>query len=184
MYFINLSVFVLLNLYCWIVVEILFFSSMKWSKEKGFLLLKFLFKNFSVFRHGRRKILQFHLHLNLAATSSSFFFTSTMYWFKYVRELNVGVMGFFFFFVVCDFFCLFCGIGAPLIQKVPLKFCPYNGTSCCNSSDDLQLQNQFRAMNISEPTCATLLKSILCSVIWFCNSWISFLKIGKKKCEL
>ncbi|KAI5683602.1 hypothetical protein M9H77_04830 [Catharanthus roseus] len=52
---------------------------------------------------------------------------------------------------------------APLPQKVPLTFCPYNGTSCCSSGDDLQLQNQFKAMNISDSTCSALVKSILCS---------------------
>lgn len=52
---------------------------------------------------------------------------------------------------------------APLPQKVPLSFCSYNGTSCCNSTDDSQIKNQFKAMNISDSSCASLLKSILCA---------------------
>ncbi|KAK4370857.1 hypothetical protein RND71_010332 [Anisodus tanguticus] len=52
---------------------------------------------------------------------------------------------------------------APLQLKAPLAFCPYNGTSCCNSADDKQLQTQFNAMNISDPGCASLVKSIVCA---------------------
>lgn len=52
---------------------------------------------------------------------------------------------------------------APLPQKTPLTFCPYNGTSCCNSGDDKQLKNQYDAMNISDSDCASLVKSILCA---------------------
>lgn len=52
---------------------------------------------------------------------------------------------------------------APKISKSPLKFCPYNGTTCCDSTKDIQLQKQFQAMNISDSTCASLLKSILCA---------------------
>ncbi|MCE5166658.1 hypothetical protein HAX54_023602 [Datura stramonium] len=53
---------------------------------------------------------------------------------------------------------------APLPQKTPLTFCPYNGTSCCSSGDDKQLKSQFDAMNISDSGCASLVKSILCAV--------------------
>ncbi|KAJ8563242.1 hypothetical protein K7X08_031694 [Anisodus acutangulus] len=52
---------------------------------------------------------------------------------------------------------------APLQLKAPLAFCPYNGTSCSNSADDKQLQTQFNAMNISDPGCASLVKSIVCA---------------------
>lgn len=52
---------------------------------------------------------------------------------------------------------------APLPHNVSSPFCPYNGTSCCDSNDDLQLQKQFKAMNISDPTCASIVKSILCA---------------------
>ncbi|KAL3528289.1 hypothetical protein ACH5RR_007611 [Cinchona calisaya] len=52
---------------------------------------------------------------------------------------------------------------APLPQKGPFAFCSYNGTSCCNSTDDSSIQNQFKAMNVSDTSCASLLKSILCA---------------------
>ncbi|XP_021747995.1 HIPL1 protein-like [Chenopodium quinoa] len=52
---------------------------------------------------------------------------------------------------------------APAKLKTPLEFCPYNGTACCDSTKDLQLQKQFEAMNISDTSCASLLKSILCA---------------------
>lgn len=52
---------------------------------------------------------------------------------------------------------------APFTLNTTLSFCPYNGSSCCNSTHDLQLQKQFQAMNISDAACASLLKSILCA---------------------
>ncbi|XP_052183553.1 HIPL1 protein-like [Diospyros lotus] len=52
---------------------------------------------------------------------------------------------------------------APFTPKTALSFCPYNGTVCCNSTAELKLQSQFKAMNISDPGCASLLKSILCA---------------------
>ncbi|KAJ6875372.1 HIPL1 protein [Populus alba x Populus x berolinensis] len=52
---------------------------------------------------------------------------------------------------------------APFTLNTTLSFCPYNGSSCCNSTHDLQLQKQFQAMNISDAACAPLLKSILCA---------------------
>ncbi|GMI78247.1 hypothetical protein like AT1G74790 [Hibiscus trionum] len=52
---------------------------------------------------------------------------------------------------------------APITLKTPLKFCSYNGSSCCNSTDGSQLQKQFQAMNISDPSCASLLQSVLCA---------------------
>ncbi|KAK2979745.1 hypothetical protein RJ640_012665, partial [Escallonia rubra] len=52
---------------------------------------------------------------------------------------------------------------APAIPKKPLAFCPYNGSVCCDSAKDLQLQKQFEAMNISDAACASALKSILCA---------------------
>ncbi|XVF58229.1 hypothetical protein PTKIN_Ptkin07bG0047700 [Pterospermum kingtungense] len=53
--------------------------------------------------------------------------------------------------------------GAPFTSKTPLSFCQYNGSVCCNSTDDLQLRNQFKSMNVTDSGCASLLKSILCS---------------------
>ncbi|KAG5230056.1 hypothetical protein OIU76_022105 [Salix suchowensis] len=52
---------------------------------------------------------------------------------------------------------------APFTLNTSLSFCPYNGSSCCNTTHDLQLQKQFQAMNISDAACASLLKSILCA---------------------
>ncbi|XP_015882685.2 HIPL1 protein [Ziziphus jujuba] len=52
---------------------------------------------------------------------------------------------------------------APSRLNTSLTFCPYNETSCCNSTEDLQLQKQFQAMNISDLPCASVLKSILCA---------------------
>ncbi|XWS32846.1 hypothetical protein CRYUN_Cryun22dG0025100 [Craigia yunnanensis] len=52
---------------------------------------------------------------------------------------------------------------APFTSKTRLSFCQYNGSVCCNSTEDLQLRNQFKSMNVSDSGCASLLKSILCS---------------------
>ncbi|KAL5747346.1 hypothetical protein ACOSP7_024344 [Xanthoceras sorbifolium] len=52
---------------------------------------------------------------------------------------------------------------APFTLNTTLSFCPYDGKTCCNSTEDLQLQNQVKAMNISDSGCASLLKSILCA---------------------
>lgn len=58
-----------------------------------------------------------------------------------------------------------------------LEFCDsYSGKTCCNSKDDLELQNRFNSMNISDSNCSSLLKSILCAVsidLFTCPfSWI------------
>lgn len=52
---------------------------------------------------------------------------------------------------------------APVTPNTTLKFCSYNGSTCCNSTEDLLLQKQFQAMNISDPGCASFMKSILCA---------------------
>ncbi|KAI3785727.1 hypothetical protein L1987_44852 [Smallanthus sonchifolius] len=52
---------------------------------------------------------------------------------------------------------------APHTPKTPLAFCNYNGSSCCDSNDDSNIQKQFESMNVSQPACAPVLKSILCS---------------------
>ncbi|XP_076943232.1 HIPL1 protein-like [Bidens hawaiensis] len=52
---------------------------------------------------------------------------------------------------------------APLTPKTPLVFCNYNGSSCCDSTDDSNIKKQFDSLNISQPACASVLKSILCS---------------------
>ncbi|CAH2079965.1 unnamed protein product, partial [Thlaspi arvense] len=51
---------------------------------------------------------------------------------------------------------------APFNPKQPLAFCQFNGSVCCNSKEDLELQRQFQAVNVSE-SCSPLLKSLLCS---------------------
>nr|GEW24222.1 HIPL1 protein-like [Tanacetum cinerariifolium] len=58
---------------------------------------------------------------------------------------------------------------APVTPKTPLVFCSYNQSSCCDASQDLNIRKQFESMNVSQPGCASLLKSILCSKgqIWF-----------------
>lgn len=79
------------------------------------------------------------------------------------------------------FFPELIGTGAPFTLNTTLSFCPYNGKTCCNSTEDLQVQKQFQVMNISDPGCASLLKSILCAVslcfsddtwICLCFCWI------------
>lgn len=52
---------------------------------------------------------------------------------------------------------------APVTLKAPLSFCAYNSSSCCNSTDDAAIQKQFQSMNISDSTCAAVMKSILCA---------------------
>ncbi|XP_019057509.1 PREDICTED: LOW QUALITY PROTEIN: HIPL1 protein [Tarenaya hassleriana] len=51
---------------------------------------------------------------------------------------------------------------APFTAKKPLAFCQYKGSVCCNSQEDLNLQRQFKAANVSG-SCSLLLKSLLCS---------------------
>lgn len=52
---------------------------------------------------------------------------------------------------------------APFTIKTPLAFCSYSGSSCCSSTEDLLLQKQFQAMKVSDPSCASVVKSILCA---------------------
>ena len=59
---------------------------------------------------------------------------------------------------------LCCAPGYPITLTSPLKFCPYQGSSCCNSTQDVQLQKQFQAMKVSDPACASIVKSMLCAV--------------------
>ncbi|XP_042049052.1 HIPL1 protein-like [Salvia splendens] len=44
-----------------------------------------------------------------------------------------------------------------------LSFCPYDGKVCCSKAQDVQLQKQFEAMNISDSSCASAVKSIICA---------------------
>lgn len=59
---------------------------------------------------------------------------------------------------------------APVSLKAPLDFCGYNGSSCCDAADDSAMQKQFKAMNISDSSCASLVQSILCAK---CNPYSS-----------
>ncbi|PQQ06732.1 HIPL1 protein [Prunus yedoensis var. nudiflora] len=52
---------------------------------------------------------------------------------------------------------------SPFTPKAPLTFCQYNGSVCCNSTEDMQLQNLFKTMDVSDLGCASLVKLILCS---------------------
>ncbi|KAH8483763.1 hypothetical protein H0E87_028251 [Populus deltoides] len=52
---------------------------------------------------------------------------------------------------------------SPFIPKSPLAFCQYSGSVCCNSTEDVELQKQFKSLNVSGHGCASLLKSTLCS---------------------
>ncbi|MED6216870.1 hipl1 protein [Stylosanthes scabra] len=52
---------------------------------------------------------------------------------------------------------------APFILNTTLGFCPYNGSTCCNTTEDAQIKKQFQLMNISDTACASVLKSILCA---------------------
>ncbi|GAA0169189.1 protein-binding activity modulator [Lithospermum erythrorhizon] len=52
---------------------------------------------------------------------------------------------------------------APMASKNPLDFCPYNGTVCCTSSEDSQIEKNFQNMNISDPTCSSIVKSVICA---------------------
>ncbi|OIV97086.1 hypothetical protein TanjilG_14000 [Lupinus angustifolius] len=52
---------------------------------------------------------------------------------------------------------------APFTLNSTLKFCPYNGSTCCNLTQDAQIKKQYQGMNISDPSCASVMKSILCA---------------------
>ncbi|XP_031494725.1 HIPL1 protein-like [Nymphaea colorata] len=52
---------------------------------------------------------------------------------------------------------------APLPPKTPLSFCSYNGSVCCDAKEDAALKKQFESMNVSDPACSSVVKSILCA---------------------
>jgi len=60
--------------------------------------------------------------------------------------------------------CSYLGVAAPFTLNTTLKFCPYKGSVCCNALQDGAIQRQFQLMNISDPACASLIKSISCAV--------------------
>ncbi|KAI3885596.1 hypothetical protein MKX03_009294 [Papaver bracteatum] len=66
--------------------------------------------------------------------------------------------------LVSDSHPLCTNLKAPFTPETPLVFCPYDGTNvCCDAKQDLRLQKVFQAMNISDPSCASVYKSILCA---------------------
>ncbi|KAK1315262.1 HIPL1 protein [Acorus calamus] len=52
---------------------------------------------------------------------------------------------------------------APFKLKTPLVFCPYNESSCCDAAADSAIQKRFQAKNVSDPACASVVKSVLCA---------------------
>ncbi|KAI3885592.1 hypothetical protein MKX03_009290 [Papaver bracteatum] len=52
---------------------------------------------------------------------------------------------------------------APYTPKIPLGFCPNDESVCCDSNQDLEMKKAFQTMNISDPACASLVKSIICA---------------------
>lgn len=77
----------------------------------------------------------------------------------------------FSFSIFCLLLLLDCSVSLPLCtdSRAPftlnttLSFCPYNGSTCCNSTEDARIAKQFQVMNISVSGCASVLKSILCA---------------------
>ncbi|XP_015967680.1 HIPL1 protein [Arachis duranensis] len=86
-------------------------------------------------------------------------------------EMKKGVLFSTTFLFCCLVLLLDCAVSLPLCvdSRAPftlnktLGFCPYNGSTCCNSTQDAQIQKQFQAMKVSDPACASVLKSILCA---------------------
>lgn len=54
--------------------------------------------------------------------------------------------------------------GAPITTNASLPFCSHNGTTCCTTSDDMALELQLTAMNISDAACNSIIKDVLCAV--------------------
>ncbi|GMH21958.1 hypothetical protein Nepgr_023801 [Nepenthes gracilis] len=52
---------------------------------------------------------------------------------------------------------------APFTLKSSLKFCPYSGSVCCNATQDGKIQKLHQTMNITDPDCSSIVKSILCA---------------------
>lgn len=115
------------------------------------------------------------LVLLLLAAFGFFNFTSSMCWFKSVFTFFIWQQFFSFvhsvFHYRCKFFIFF-GTGTPFTLNTTLGFCPYNGSTCCSSTQDAQIKKQFQLMNVSDHGCASLLKSILCAVSFFFSKTI------------
>ena len=70
--------------------------------------------------------------------------------------------------------------GQPSSKTGRLSFCPYDGKVCCSKAQDVQLQKQFEAMNISDSFCASAVKSIICAVSILLKLYYSFLLEDKE----
>lgn len=55
----------------------------------------------------------------------------------------------------------------PVMLGEPLRFCGNTGISCCDAVDDDALREELDAMNVPDATCAAIVKSFLCAVIFF-----------------
>jgi hypothetical protein len=67
---------------------------------------------------------------------------------------------------------------APLPSNASLSFCSapeYEAKGCCSVQDDHKIAAQFQAYNISDTTCAAVVKQILCSVSKFYQIVLSLL---------
>ncbi|GAA0142090.1 protein-binding activity modulator [Lithospermum erythrorhizon] len=70
---------------------------------------------------------------------------------------------FLWFSYKCSSLPLCTNLREPVKQNKALKFCEYNGTMCCTSSQDSGIEKRFQAMNISNDSCGAVIKSILCA---------------------
>lgn len=113
-------------------------------------------------------ILQFHFPCALIQVGScSPLLLGLMFTNSTVSNLITLLLFWCFSFLLtsCDSFVFdLIGVAAPFTLNSTLKFCPYNGSVCCNSTQDGIIQRQFQGMNISDPACASLVKSIACAV--------------------
>lgn len=64
---------------------------------------------------------------------------------------------------------------SPITRNTTLAFCGYSGPTCCNATDDSAIQAKFTAMNITDASCASIVKSIVCAVCM--NSLLEFSEI-------
>jgi hypothetical protein len=67
---------------------------------------------------------------------------------------------------------------APVPSNASLSFCSapeYEAKGCCSVQDDNKIAAQFQAYNISDTTCAAVVKQILCSVSKFYQIVLSLL---------
>lgn len=147
---------------CSLVMWFFFLRSMIWEMD-GIPSIIFLFCNMLLLtRYGSSYPLCTDLsECFLCLIYSSFFFfsfwfTSEFQWFCFDSDYFYSILWFGPFPSAES--------GSPFIPKSPLAFCQYSGSVCCNSTEDVELQKQFKSLNVSGYGCASLLKSTLCSV--------------------